>query len=57
MLIVSICVCHSKYRQYNFNIVLVLNVSSNLYSFKYIWFNFFIYLIELDGFAKSSLLR
>ena len=53
---VIICVCHSKSVQCNLNIVLVLNVLSNLPSFKYICFNFFTYLIELDGLlvAKSS---
>jgi hypothetical protein len=56
MLIVPICVYHSKSEQYNFNIVLVLNVLSN---FKIYLINFFIYLIELDGLlvAKSSLLH
>ena len=48
---VVICVCHPKSVQYNFNIVLIMNVWSNLHCFI-----FFAYLIELDGplFAKSS---
>ena len=53
MINVPICVCHSKFVQYSFNVVLVLKIWT---SFKYIWFNFFTYLIELDGLlvAKSS---
>jgi len=51
---VVICVCHPKSVQYNFNIVLVMNVWSNLQCFI-----FLSCLIELDELlvAKRSLLR
>ena len=57
MINVLICVCHSKFVQYNFNVVLVLNIY--LHSFNIHVVYFFTYLIELDGLlvTKSSLLR